>query len=77
MSTHVSVYTGKTPVLPEQNPQSACLFVQSIYTKKEVVSKENPGILAEISSILNSSPISCNWVVRSAIFLGLENLHNI
>lgn len=71
---HVSGYTGETPVHPEQTPHSACLFVQSIYTKKEVISKENPGILAEISSILNSSPSFCN---RSAIFLGLENLHNV
>lgn len=71
--TRVLIYTGKTPVVLEQNAKSACLFVWNIYTKKKVISKGNPGSLAEISSILNSSPIFCNWIVLSAFFLSLEN----
>lgn len=73
MPTHVLAYTGQSPGVLEQNPQSACLFVPSIYTKKEIISKENPGILAKISSILNSSPIFRNRIMPSAVFLGPEN----
>ena len=42
-----------------------------------VISKENPGILAEISSVLNSSPIFCNQTVLSTVSLGLENEYHV
>lgn len=60
-------------IVLEQSLWSDGLFECSIYTKKEAISKENPKMFNEIGSILNASPIFCNWIVLSAIFLGLEN----
>ena len=46
------------------------------FIQRKVINKANPGILAEISFILNSSLIFCSQIVLSAVFLGLGNEHH-